>query len=100
MKLDRVLLQPGTFLLLLAVLTLAQILLARYAKRWQGMLLPFVYELFSARQALGALRYSATGPRYSPDYYRFSMLFFSGVVLALVYYTAWYIWHLQGSKRR
>ena len=92
MKLDRVLLQPGIFLLLLAVLILAQILLARYARRWQGMLLPFVYELFFARQTLGALHYSTVGPRYMPDYYLFSMLFFSGVVLALVFYAAWYIW--------
>lgn len=95
MKLETMLLQPGIFLLLLAVLMLAQAVWARYARRWQGMVVPFVFELFFARRALGALHYSTMGPRYSPDYYLFSMLFFSGIVLALVFYTAWYVWRCK-----
>ncbi len=98
MKLDTLLLQPMMFLLLLAVLALVQAVGARYARRWQGMILPFGYELLFARQTLGALRCSSIGPRYIPDYYLFSMLFFSGIVLALVFYTAWYAWRCIPNK--
>lgn len=74
---------------------LVQAVWARSAKRWQGVILPVVYELFFARQTLGALHYSSTGPRYLPDYYLFSMLFVSGIALALVFYAAWYAWRCR-----
>lgn len=92
------LLQPGVFLLLLAVLALVQAVWARYGSRWQGVILPFGYELLFAQRMLGALHYSSTGPRYIPDYYRFSMLFVPGIVLALVFYTAWYVWQYKRLK--
>lgn len=95
MKLEMLLLQPWMFLLLVALLALVQAVWARSAKRWQGVILPVVYELFFARQTLGALRYSRTGPRYLPDYYLFSMLFVSGIALALVFYAAWYAWRCR-----
>mgnify|MGYP007060938009 CR=1 FL=1 len=95
MKLEMLLLQPWMFLLLVALLALVQAVWARSAKRWQGVILPVVYELFFARQTLGALHYSSTGPRYLPDYYLFSMLFVSGIALALVFYAAWYAWRCR-----
>lgn len=95
MKLEMLLLQPWMFLLLVALLALVQAVWARSAKRWQGVILPVVYELFFARQTLGALHYSSTGPRYLPDYYLFSMLFVSGIALALIFYAAWYAWRCR-----
>ena len=50
MKLEMLLLQPWMFLLLVALLALVQAVWARSAKRWQGVILPVVYELFFARQ--------------------------------------------------
>lgn len=75
-------------LLLIAVLSGAQIWISQKGAMWRGFLIPALYLALAAKGIYDSLL--VVGPRYQSDYYQAGVLLFPGIWYIIVYFVSYY----------